>query len=203
LAGVEINEAALKIARQAVPTAELHHASAEKLPFADGSFDYVTCIEVLEHVPADLRPAAFREIWRVLKPGGRLILTVPHAGWFAWLDAQNARYRLPGLYRRVVGKGRRDANYSAAGKEVEWHHHFTRTELEALAGDGWRLVGIRRGGLFVSPLTEWLSWPFYRLEKANHPVRLMFERICGWDFQIDFGPASYRILIVLERAGLG
>jgi SAM-dependent methyltransferase len=202
LAGVEINEAALQIARQAVPAAELHHGSVEKLPFVDESFDHVTCIEVLEHVPADLRPVAFREIWRVLKPGGRLILTVPHAGWFAWLDSNNVRFRLPGLYRRGVGRGRRDANYAAADRKVEWHHHFTRAELEALAGEGWRWVGVRRGGLFVYPLMDWLCWPFYRLEKPNHPVRRMFERFAGWDSRVDFGTASYGILIVLERAVL-
>ncbi len=199
LAGVEINPAALEMARENVPSAELHHAGAEKLPFADNTFDYVTCVEVLEHLPAELRPAAFQEIRRVLKPGGRFIITVPHAGWFAWLDSNNVRLRLPGLYRLVIGRGRRDAGYSAVGREVEWHYHFTKNELIELAGMGWQIAGVDYGGLFVYPVMDWLSWPFYRMGKPHHPIRKGFERLAGWDYQLNFGKASYGILLALNK----
>ncbi len=46
-----------------------------KLPFADASFDRIIASEVLEHVPDDLGVMA--ELFRVLKPGGRLAATVP------------------------------------------------------------------------------------------------------------------------------
>lgn len=49
---------------------------AEKLPFADASFDYVLCMEVIEHVPNQKHLMA--EIARVLKPGGRAIVTTPN-----------------------------------------------------------------------------------------------------------------------------
>jgi ubiquinone/menaquinone biosynthesis C-methylase UbiE len=49
--------------------------SAVAIPFADSSFDFVLCSEVLEHVPDPRR--AIGEIARVLRPGGRLVLTVP------------------------------------------------------------------------------------------------------------------------------
>ena len=199
LAGVEINQSALEVARTRVPTAQLYHAGAENLPFPDESFDYVTCIEVLEHLPDDLRPVALREMQRVLQPGGRLILTVPHAGWFAWLDSNNVRFRLPGLYRWLVGEGKRDSVYRLVGRPVEWHHHFTVSELEHIAGQGWHTIAVRYGGLFVYPLMDWLSWPFYRLGQSDHPLRLMFQRIAGWDYRINFGPASYGVLLVLER----
>lgn len=203
LAGVEINPSALAVARVNVPTAEVQHAGAERLPFPDESFQYVTCVEVLEHLPAGLRPSAFREMQRVLRPGGRLILTVPHAGWFAWLDSNNVRLRLPGLYRRLVRKGGRDAGYAAVGRGVEWHHHFTVAELVHLAGGGWRTVAVRHGGLFVYPLMDWLSWPFYRLRRPEHPIRRALERIAGWDYRIGFGSASYGVLVTLERVSGG
>lgn len=48
---------------------------AERLPFADGTFDAVICAELLEHV-FDPRQVV-REIRRVLRPGGRVLITVP------------------------------------------------------------------------------------------------------------------------------
>lgn len=47
------------------------------IPVPDTSFDNVLCTEVLEHVPDPV--VALREIARILKPGGRLILTAPFA----------------------------------------------------------------------------------------------------------------------------
>ncbi len=53
---------------------------ARQLPFAAASFDSVTCLDVLEHIP---RPAvAVREMVRVLCPGGVLILQTPNAEIF-------------------------------------------------------------------------------------------------------------------------
>jgi SAM-dependent methyltransferase len=43
----------------------------------DGSFDLITCISVVEHIPNDT--AAIQRMWELLKPGGRLILTTPCA----------------------------------------------------------------------------------------------------------------------------
>jgi len=47
------------------------------MPVADGSFDHVLCTEVLEHVPDPI--GALREMSRVMRPGGTLLLTVPFA----------------------------------------------------------------------------------------------------------------------------
>ena len=51
---------------------EIREASVSRLPFSDGAFDIVTAVETHFWWP-DL-PADLREVWRVLKPGGRLIL---------------------------------------------------------------------------------------------------------------------------------
>lgn len=50
-------------------------SDAEKLPFADASFDHIICSEVLEHLPDYQK--VLQEIYRVLKPGGSLSLSVP------------------------------------------------------------------------------------------------------------------------------
>jgi SAM-dependent methyltransferase len=52
-----------------------YHAPAHDMPFEDESFDCLICTEVLEHVPDPF--AVLRELFRILKPGGRVFLTTP------------------------------------------------------------------------------------------------------------------------------
>lgn len=61
-----------------IPTAghsSVINANALQLPFPDSSFDAVIASEVLEHIPDDVE--AMREFARVLRPGGKLAVTVP------------------------------------------------------------------------------------------------------------------------------
>ncbi|MGF7217306.1 2-polyprenyl-6-hydroxyphenyl methylase/3-demethylubiquinone-9 3-methyltransferase [Spirosoma lacussanchae] len=55
----------------------------ERLPFADASFDYVSCCDVLEHV-RDV-DTVIREISRVLKPGGLFFYDTVNRTWLSWL----------------------------------------------------------------------------------------------------------------------
>lgn len=55
--------------------AELHRASALELPFADQSFDLVVNSYMLDLLPRDEIPRALAEFRRVLRPGGRLVLS--------------------------------------------------------------------------------------------------------------------------------
>ncbi|MDD2708042.1 MAG: class I SAM-dependent methyltransferase [Verrucomicrobiae bacterium] len=60
----------------------------ENLPFSDASFDRVIFIEVLEHIPQENEEAVIREIFRVLKPNGILVLHTSAnivAEWFCLL----------------------------------------------------------------------------------------------------------------------
>jgi SAM-dependent methyltransferase len=66
--------------------------SALALPFADESFDVVSAFDVVEHCEPESR--ALDELTRVLRPGGRLLLSVPAYQW-AWSDhdVQAGHYR--------------------------------------------------------------------------------------------------------------
>jgi SAM-dependent methyltransferase len=53
----------------------LHHArDTARLPWEDQAFPFILANGVLEHVPRLIRPAILREVWRVLAPGGHLMI---------------------------------------------------------------------------------------------------------------------------------
>ena len=87
LSGCDISENAIAVARQRCAEADLKVSGKDYVPFNDCSFDFVACIEVIEHVPNADR--LLHEINRVLIPGGRLLITAPCANSlsFQWFCA--------------------------------------------------------------------------------------------------------------------
>jgi len=79
-------------------------ADVLRLPLRDGAFDAVVCKDVLEHV-ADPR-GAVREIARVLRPGGRVYVSVPDAQRWVWEDYTHVRpYPRAALRRLLTDQG--------------------------------------------------------------------------------------------------
>jgi SAM-dependent methyltransferase len=108
--GVDVSPDALDFCR-ARGLENVKLGAAEELPYEQGRFDLVTALDVVEHLDDDV--AGLREIRRVLKPDGRLLIFVP-TFMFLWgvqddVSHHRRRYRLPEL-QRVVEK---------AGFEVE------------------------------------------------------------------------------------
>ena len=79
-------------------------AYAEKLPFSNDSFDLAFATETLEHTASP--QLFFQEAWRVLKPGGELIITTPSSGmcrfWEAFFFIPRIIYRLFSNKRSVA-----------------------------------------------------------------------------------------------------
>jgi SAM-dependent methyltransferase len=115
VSGVDANPLAVAASR-ARGFREVVPGSVEHLPYPDGRFDLVTCLDVIEHTPNDV--ATLRELQRVTAPGGRLLVTVPAypALWSAH-DERNRHYR---RYRR----GSLHEAAAQAGWVLERHTHF-------------------------------------------------------------------------------
>jgi SAM-dependent methyltransferase len=124
IAGVDIAERIVETARARVTRADLRQANLESLPFDDGAFDLVLSSQVIEHVLDG--PAAVRELARVLRPGGQLVISTDNADnriTRALNAPRNAIVRLLGL------RGRRGQIESPATP-------YTRTSFRALLADG-------------------------------------------------------------------
>lgn len=84
--GVDLNEKYLARAREITKDntcVTVQKASLLALPFRNNFFDLIVCSEVLEHITEDA--LALKELHRVLKPGGTLVVTVPNKNFpFFW-----------------------------------------------------------------------------------------------------------------------
>jgi SAM-dependent methyltransferase len=83
-------------------------APADDLPVDDGSFDAVLLTQVLEHVPDPGR--VLSELWRVLRPGGRLYLSAPLVWELHELPFDFYRYTSVGLEHLLQAAGFEDVS---------------------------------------------------------------------------------------------
>ncbi|MEU8267142.1 methyltransferase domain-containing protein [Sphaerisporangium sp. NPDC049002] len=124
LEGVASMFAAMDKAGEVPPeaTAETVTGDALAMPFPDASFDRVIAAEVLEHIPDDM--AAMRELYRVLKPGGRAAITVPSflPERICWALSE-AYHTAPGGHVRIYTLAELSAKLKATGFSVGPHHH--------------------------------------------------------------------------------
>jgi SAM-dependent methyltransferase len=119
--------------------------AVESLPYADATFDLVTCLDVIEHTPDDGR--SLRELRRVTKPGGRLVVTVPaHPALWSAHDEANRHFRR--YTRAALGDAAR-----AAGWDVVRDSYFNAAVLvpAALVRLGRRRADSRRSELGMTP----------------------------------------------------
>jgi ubiquinone/menaquinone biosynthesis C-methylase UbiE len=78
----------IELWRRLAPEVSFEVADGRALRFDDASFDRAYSISVLEHIAGDGDERALGELARVVRPGGRILLTVPYADtyWEDWRD---------------------------------------------------------------------------------------------------------------------
>lgn len=92
---LDMSEVSLQRCREINPQATVVHGSALSLPFADQHFDHVISIGVLHHTP-DCR-AGFREVARVVRPGGHVVIFL-----YQFWSPYHLIYKLFSPFRRIL-----------------------------------------------------------------------------------------------------
>ncbi len=87
----------------------LIRADAQSLPVQDESFEHVFCFDIIEHLENDTQ--ALREMYRVLRPGGRVLLTTP-AYKFLWSSFDDLNWHKRRYTKRELKKILRDADFN-------------------------------------------------------------------------------------------
>ncbi len=136
------------------------------LPFADNTFDYIVCSEVIEHVPE--REKMVSEFNRVIKPGGYVIITTPN--WISWYGF--ARRLVEILSRRDIHADDQplDNWVTLPYLKREFGEYF---RIEKSRGH-WYFPPIGRGKFQILPGFFSVLWrilkPFEHLQSAIFPV---------------------------------
>jgi SAM-dependent methyltransferase len=160
--GLDLAEAQISYARQ-------HYAGAGRafmavpagpLPFDDGSFDAVTVIELIEHLPAADNLILLKEARRVLAVGGRVVVTTPNYG---------------SLWPLLEAMVNRLGDVSYADQHIT---HYRRNTLAALLADaGFADVRVQ-GHMLAAPFVAPLGWRLADCVAACEPA-LLVDR-CGF-----------------------
>ncbi|MEV0084321.1 methyltransferase domain-containing protein [Saccharopolyspora sp. NPDC050642] len=151
--------AAMKAENQVPDGAAAQTVSGDALalPFPDEHFDCVIASEIMEHVPEDEK--AMRELVRVVKPGGRVVVTVPRA-WpekICWA-LSDEYHQVEGGHVRIYSADELIGKLRDAGLRPAFHHY-----AHALHSPYW-----------------WLKCAV-GTDNDDHPLPKLYHRMLVWD----------------------
>ncbi len=180
-------------------------ASGESLPFHDNSFDAVVMNEVLEHIPDDKK--VFSEVFRVLKPNGKFIISVPHKGLFWFIDTDNfilySKKFFPHLYKFFykLRLGKMPETMKLRKGYETPHKHYSLYNFSRLAGDKFRIEEYSRDGFLVSTFHQPISLIYTSLfgDHSFEKVKRILRRLEEKENKINFNEFSFDIFIVLAK----
>ena len=189
-AGIERDRDHLARGAELFPWVTIVEGDAADLPVPDGCADALLLLDVLEHLADPRRAVA--EAHRALRPGGVLVLSVPHRGPLRRLDALNVYAAL--RRSRPGWPPLEPATESAGGT----HRHYSVSQLEALLAPWFAIDRVARTGLGLSELV-YLAGLLVRvpLRTARVPRVVLPVHLLAYllDDLLPLGPLGYHVTV--------
>ncbi len=167
--GVIVDEFAGRLAIEGIDanysSPRVRSGSLTALPYADATFDRALCLDVLEHLTFEEQPRALAELFRVLRPGGQLLVSIPN---LAHLQSR-VHFALQGRLIRTASEYKHPGD-RPAGDYIALAHR-----------EGFTLVA-RRG---IFPTVPVLTRLIRRHPRALQPLHRLLTRLIpvpGWCF---------------------
>lgn len=160
VAGVDLSDRAIEFCKKHLPAGDFHAVPAERLPYADATFDVVSCLGSLEHFVDPV--ISMQEMVRVAKPDARFLLLVPNADFLT---------RKLGLF---------GGTYQKDAKEVvrtleEWERLFNAAGLSV--SSKWKDLHVLSWSWIT--MNGWLAAPLRALQALLLPLWPM-----RWQYQV-------------------
>lgn len=205
--GIDPNKELIKIAKKNYPKINFQEGTMEKTKFPKEFFDTIIVNDVLEHTPNEIN--SLNEMYKILKPGGILIITTPHKGLFSFLDVDNYTYymkkHLPKTYNKLYKAKTGKLPKYREGYTQKHKHYNLKNYKEMLRNTKFnktsKILKVFRSGLIVGPLTNNLRLLFEILttKKITNKIMIPFEFLKNKEFEIPFGPSAYNIAIKIKK----
>ena len=192
--GLEYDAGYVGQARRASPRLALVRGSAEALPFTDGCLDAILLLDVLEHLPAE--GPALAEAWRVLSPGGTLLLSVPYLGPAARADSLNLYSALRDRFPFLLPLDPTEQGFPR-------HRHYSIADLRCLFADRFRVDRVARTGLGLAEpinlLVLLLCRGLLRSDAAYRVLRYLYYTAYLAEDLLSAGRWGYHLLVRARR----
>jgi SAM-dependent methyltransferase len=183
MVGVDYAPEALRPTLAAHPDLPLHLGDIHHLPYASGQFGAYLSFGVVEHFEHGPLPA-LREAWRVLRPGGKLIVTVPHPNFVEALRV---------LVNRVFPKRADRAGRRAAYFETAYTH---QQMADFVREAGFRVLRVEP---YAHDFTFWGLHPIFRRQQAYYETTALAELAGAVSRYLMPWWAAFECLVVGEK----
>jgi SAM-dependent methyltransferase len=205
LYGVDRNVEQIELSRLKISGVSFESIIDASTKYPNSYFDAATCLEVMEHVPSEQE--LIRELARIIKQNGVLVLSIPHRGTLTMLDPGNFKFRFPFLvkfyyyfilhdkemYQRRFVNAQNGMIGDVSLSNMMEHKHYTLAQITKILHPYFRVEQVITYGFFtpVIDIFKGIICLLFRLEF----LRSSFEYFDDLDKRFSYGNASYNIIL--------